>query len=224
MNSKLKTGLKILLVIIIVSVITFLIIELRKFFILKDLKNKVSKYENSNNYRITSVATYEDGTTTKIDTYVKGNKKAMFVENKATSNGETKKMSIYTNEGVTNTYMEVGETKVALPNSEGALYMGITNFFNIENDWTLFWIGVTTQISSENLDGKEVYLIKNFTSPDVLYQEGKNEMYIEKETGLCLKNYTGGAQNQRSYEFDNVDDSIFVEPSMGEYKIESNNQ
>lgn len=222
MNSKVKTILKVLLVSIIVLIIIFLVIELRKFFILKDLKNKASKYENSNNYHISSVATYEDGTRSKIDTYVKENKKVMFVEN--SSNGNSKKMSIYTNEGKTNTYIEAGETKVAIPNSEGALYMGITNFFNIENDWTLFWVGVTTQISSEKLDGKDVYLVKNFTSPDVLYEEGKNEMYIDKETGLCFKNYTGGTQNQRSYEFDNVDDNIFIEPSMGEYKIEGNNQ
>lgn len=221
MNSKVKLALKVLLVMIIISIIIFLVIELKKFFIIKDLKNKVSKYENSNNYHITSVATYEDGTTTKINTYVKENKKVMFVEN--ISNGNTKKMSIYTNAGKTNTYIDVGETKVAIPNSENTLYVGITNFFNIENDWNLFWVGVATQISDENLDGKEVYLIKNFTSPDVLYEEGKNEMYIEKETGLCLKNYTGSAQTERTYEFDNVDDSIFTEPSMGEYKVETNN-
>ena len=73
MNSKAKTILKVLLVIIIVSIIIFLVIELRKFFIIKDLENKVSKYENSRNYHIASVASYEDGTTTKIDTYVKEN-------------------------------------------------------------------------------------------------------------------------------------------------------
>ena len=46
---------------------------------------------------------------------------------------------------------------------------------------------------------------------------------IEKETGLLLKTETGNLIGERTYEFDNVDDSIFVEPDISQYKIQKDN-
>lgn len=40
-----------------------------------------------------------------------------------------------------------------------------------------------------------------------------------KDTGLIIFVTFGGTSSVRSYDFDNVDDSIFVEPDLSQYEI-----
>ena len=44
-------------------------------------------------------------------------------------------------------------------------------------------------------------------------------MYIEKDTGLLVKMMEGTTVSEREQEFNNVDDSIFVEPDISQYTI-----
>ena len=69
-----------------------------------------------------------------------------------------------------------------------------------------------------------MYNINNFTSPSYLYSKGKNEFYIEKETGLILKREIGSPIQtiEYAYEFDNVKDEVFIKPDVSEYEIEEN--
>ena len=53
--------------------------------------------------------------------------------------------------------------------------------------------------------------------------ENKNEVYLEKDTGLVVKATFGDEAIDRNYEFDNVDDEVFVEPNIGEYKLLTDN-
>ena len=53
--------------------------------------------------------------------------------------------------------------------------------------------------------------------------EDKNEVYLEKDTGLYIKSIFGSTVTDRNYEFDNVKDTIFEEPNIGEYKILKDN-
>lgn len=46
-----------------------------------------------------------------------------------------------------------------------------------------------------------------------------SEIIIDKETGLFLKSTATGDVVEREYEFDNVDDSIFAEPDISQYKV-----
>ena len=48
---------------------------------------------------------------------------------------------------------------------------------------------------------------------------GKNEYYINKQTGLLVKSVINDIIAQREYEFDNIDDSIFIEPDINQYTI-----
>ena len=45
------------------------------------------------------------------------------------------------------------------------------------------------------------------------------ETYIDKETGLFVKTTQNGTTTEREYEFNNVQDSIFIEPDIGQYKL-----
>ena len=52
-------------------------------------------------------------------------------------------------------------------------------------------------------------------------KQGTNntEYYIEKETGLVIKTIIDDTTATREYEFDNVDDQIFVEPDVSQYTL-----
>ena len=47
----------------------------------------------------------------------------------------------------------------------------------------------------------------------------ETELYIEKETGLCLKSTIMNQTSVMEYEFDNVTDEIFTEPDMSLYEL-----
>ena len=44
-------------------------------------------------------------------------------------------------------------------------------------------------------------------------------MYIEKDTGLFVKNIQNGVTTEKEYTFDNVDDAIFIEPDISQYTL-----
>ena len=66
------------------------------------------------------------------------------------------------------------------------------------------------------------YSINDFLSPYNLMWEHKNEYDIEKETGLVRKAVLDEQNVTREYEFENVDDSIFIEPDISQYTLKEN--
>ena len=47
----------------------------------------------------------------------------------------------------------------------------------------------------------------------------KQETYIEKDTGLFVKSTDSQTLTEKEYKFDNVDDTIFIEPDISEYTL-----
>ena len=50
--------------------------------------------------------------------------------------------------------------------------------------------------------------------------EGETKAYIDVESGLCLQLITDIETTKREYEFDNVDDTIFIEPELNQFVIQ----
>ena len=48
--------------------------------------------------------------------------------------------------------------------------------------------------------------------------------YIEKDTGLCDKAIIDDITTERKYEFNNVEDIVFVQPNVDEYKVQENKE
>ena len=49
------------------------------------------------------------------------------------------------------------------------------------------------------------------------------KIYIDKETGILLKNIEEGTVNERKYEFNKVESSIFIEPDVSQYSLKEKN-
>ena len=213
---KIKKVLKILGIIVVILIILLLIYTIRNYVIIRNLQNKFSQYSNSSNYYIKSVSTEKDGTIVTTEYYQKDNKQVLFLERNL--NGETSKISMYNNGERTDIFWENEENKTAQLDSGTTISMDIYNYLETDNNWQTFLGCLTSRIKSTNYNGKDCYLINGFMSSTSLTSEDA-EIYIDKETGLFVKTNESGIVNEREYEFDKVDDSIFEKPDISQYTI-----
>ncbi len=211
-----KKILKVIGILILVIIVIFIIHTIRNYIIISDLQGKIANYSNSTNYYTKSVTTEDNGTIITMEYYRKDNKEVAFLERNL--NGEISKISMYNNGERKDTFWDNKENKIAQLDSEGLMTVNIYNFTETENKWQTLLGSIFASIKSANEDGKECYIIKGFFSSNSLVN-GSEEIYIEKDTGLYFKTIEEERISEREYEFNKVDDSIFVEPDISQYKL-----
>ncbi len=213
---KIKKVLKIIGIIIAILIIILLIHTIKNYVIVTGLQDKVSQYSNSSNYYIKSVATEDNGTIVTMEYYKKDNKQVVFLERNL--NGEISKISMYNNGERIDTFWDNTENKIAELDSGTIISVNIYNGLETDNKWQTFLSCITSNIKAVNYNGKECYSIKGFMSSTSLDSE-TTETYIEKETGLFVKSTDSKTLTEKEYKFDNVDDTIFIEPDISEYTL-----
>ncbi len=214
-----KKILKIIGIILLVVLVILLIHTIRNYIIITDLQDKIAKYSDSTNYYTKSVATESDNTTVTMEYYKKDNREVVFLERNL--NGEISKLSIYNNGERTDTFWNNKDGKIAKLDSGTFLGVSIYNFTETDNNLQTFLGCIAANIKSKKCNGKKCYVIKGFFSSDSLTSKGA-EIYIDKDTGLYLKTIEGERTTSREYEFENVDENIFIEPDISEYTLKVN--
>ena len=223
-NEKLKMCLKIFLIVILVLLFLLIIHTVRNYNIISNLQEKSAKYENITNYHVKAISDQDNDTRMTIDCYAKDNKRAMFIER--VREEKTTKLSFYDNGQRIDMFADADNEKTAnigMENNSMIMWTGIPDYLGLENNFQKWFSSIFARITSKEVNGKQCYKISNFISSSLLYEPGKNEMYIEKDTGLLIQTVTNLMVSNREYEFNNVEDSIFTEPDIGQYKIEKNN-
>lgn len=216
-----KKVLKIIGIIVLIAFIIFLVHTIRNYIIITNLQNKISKYSDSTNYYTKFITTENNGTIVTMQYYKKDDKQVVFLERNL--NGEITKISMYDNGKRTDTFTETKDSKIANLDNGTLISVNIYNFLETDNNLQTLIGSMCAKIKTTEYDGKKCYVINDFLSPMALSGIEKNEVYIEKETGLYLKSIIDSTTTKREFEFDNVDDSIFVEPDIGQYTLEENN-
>lgn len=212
-----KKVLKIIGIILLIIIIIISINTIRNYIIITDLQNKITKYSDKTNYHIKSIAKENNGTIVSMEYYKKDNKQVLFLNRNL--NGEITKISIYDNGERIDRYTDTEDSKIAQLNSGELLSINIYNFLETENNWQTFLSSIVARVRTTEYNGKQCYAIQRFLSLTSLTSED-GEIYIDKETGLFLKTTESiDRVTEREYEFDNVDDSIFVEPDISQYTL-----
>ena len=211
-----KKILKTIGIVLLVIIIIFLIYIIRNYIIISNLQNKIANYSNSTNYYTKSVATESDGAVVTMKYYKKDNKEVAFIERNL--NGEISKISVYNNGERRDTFWDNKDSKIAQLDSDGFMSVNIYNGLETDTKWQTFLGSIFASIKTTNCNGKQCYKIKGFLSTTLLNTK-ESEVYIEKDTGLYLKTIEEGITSEREYEFDKVDDSIFVEPDISQYTL-----
>ena len=221
MKEKRKYGkkvFKIIGIILLVVIAMILIHTIRNYIIITKLQNNIARYSNSDNYYVHVKTIESSGTKLDIKYYRKGNKQANFIEKD--DNGKVVKLNVYNNGERTDMFIDNGSKKTVKLNSAELVPMNIYNYVETSNQAEKFLLSFISNIKLTNYNEKNCYVVK--TSYSSLTLKGKNsEYYIDKDTGLCVKTSEKETNSEREYEFDNVEDSIFVEPDIGQFKIQN---
>lgn len=118
------------------------------------------------------------------------------------------------------TFTETKDFKTVKLNSASSMVGAqIIDVFQTDNLWQTFLYSIPARIKTVKIEEKNCYVIENYLSPYLLYGTNNTEYYIEKETGLVIKTIIDDTTATREYEFDNVDDQIFVEPDVSQYTL-----
>lgn len=218
---KMKKVLKIIICLIIITIIFLMIHTIKNFIIVSKLQNKIAEYIGSTNYHIETSESRENGIIIKTDYYRNENKQVLFTNTNV--NGETTKLSVYDNGQHINMFTERENLKeVRLNIKSNTMKIDIVDYLQNDNKFQTILSCMISQITSVKLNEKDCYKINNFASSQLWLGTEKNEIYIEKDTGLCIKTNEDNLNIDIKYEFNNVEDSIFIEPDISQYTLKEN--
>lgn len=213
-----KKILKIVLIIVLFLIALFCIAVLRKVIIIKGIQKTAANYLNSTNYHIESIAKEDNGTKVTINYYQKNDKQAMVMERNL--NNQLSTIRMYNNNNQIDMFYDTPEEKTAHLNTASPMVIGLYDYFECENLFQTITACIPARIQKIKYDGKTCYVVDNFMSQTMLHGTDVDKVYVDKETGLCIKTNLNGIITDRKYEFDNVDDSVFIEPDIKQYKVE----
>lgn len=143
---------------------------------------------------------HEDGTQSVITTYTEGTNRTTYYENKAGK------------------FVQQKETQEMVNPTEEDARASLEK----ESKIATFFAGAFTPFKSVNIDGKDCYLVQKSSLPifdSMLRDDAKDRrIYIDKETCMIVKTVADDLVTEYEYEFNNVDDNIFIQPDINEYE------
>ena len=207
-----KKGIwKKILIIILIILIVFFIWMLRNFIILNRIESiSKDKMENSNFYA--EIYTYNNGDFSIRKTFNKNDAYLTLLEFQSKNINEERKILLYKNGNDNIGLIKSGDSKIAIENNElvgGKCYVK-NGIDGIEGLYKLIF-AATSKITSAQINSKDCYLI----SPC-----GTNWlMFIDKETGLLVREINGEYITDYNYKFNVVTDEYIKRPDTTGYVI-----
>lgn len=217
MEEKVKTKKHILrkvLLILLILFIIFLILTLRRFIIFNKIGNLAKDKVNSTNYYAEKVSI--QGNTAEITkSYNKDSKYLTEHEFFGTNIKEKRKITVYQDEKDQIGIIQSGETKIAIVN--GTVLGGIVRVNTLDVEQMTLWqkllLSAVTRVTTENCKNKECYLV----------EYGKDyKAWVDKETGLIIREITSYTVMDSYYEFNIVKDEKIIKPDISDCKIQEN--
>ena len=227
-KKKMKLWKKILIIIAILLII-FIIIVSRKVLILNSLNDKISKYENSTNAYSKVTTNLEDSKLEQMESFLKDDVIKTIAKFKNADNLDSTVIQ-FEYPDVMKTYIEDGDKKTFSSYKNEVIERNIIiNYASYNNIFELIYNSIVSRIYTDTLDEKECYVIESTANSNFLYGEDviNVKVYIEKDTGLCLKmvevydknNEIKEYETLREYKFDSITDEDMKEPDISEYTI-----
>lgn len=209
-----------IVIVVLIILLIYLGTIFRKFFIIKSLQKKVDENAKITDYHVTDF-----NSSGYIEYFRKDDRMVVIIHNED-ENGISEQIYYY-KDGKVNIYIEDSEGKRAILNLRGdeiysVLEYDIPNAFvssygftDKDNNLELFLLSSKLKIG-EGQGGTAVdcYIIDN--SAYVMDYDAKYQIFIDKETGLRMKDSEG---HFYKYDFNPVAEVIFEEPDISEYEI-----
>lgn len=211
-KKKMKLWKKLLLI-LLALLLVFIILTLRKYLIITKLINASKSYVAKTNFMVDTYALTNDSVTT-TKTYHNGENFLTRYKTYRNNASEMRSLIIYNKDNEKICIIESDQDKVALLNGNIAIGPTGINTINEFDDIKLkIPLAFTSKIKSQECNGKDCYLIE--LSKD-------DKIWVEKETGIIIRNMSVGYITNRNYTFDVVKDEDIIKPDISDCKIQEN--
>ncbi len=222
-----KIALGSIVIIILSIILAFWANTLRNYKILEELRQTLKETQKISSYHVTmSRKMYNYGI--EVTDIYKRDKEFVSIFQFVVIDGKNYKVTAYTKENRITIYSEGynnGKYEKIVRTSEydsnGEEFLVPYNYFleepKIEEGISKLWMSTRVKIAKTTYQGKECYVIENDR-----FSKDPNEhiiYYIEKDTGLIVRQIQNNENWDYNYEFGNVDDEIFKEPNIEEYEL-----
>lgn len=247
---KYNSKIRLLEMIILIALLLFVTLTVRKITIISGLSDKAEKTRIATNYHEIAYS-YNLGEYSKTETFKLGDKQKKIIT-QITDDGGISTITMFANKiseedaksfpnvvsypetGIylVNIYANSSEGKKAKLNIKMEMVENLSNPFHTENLWQLFKYSMLSSIKTTRFNGNECYYISNFKNP---YSYGFGGMYVNKDTGFPISTmayeYEDSNELQEDFpkrepvceyilELDTVTESDFIEPDISGYELE----
>ena len=204
-----KLWKKILIIVLILCVILAIVI-CRKFIIISNLVNESKEYNDKTNY-IAIVQSLQNGNVSIAKSYNKDGNVLTTLKTYGKDIQEERGLIKYEKDNEKVVVVYNGQEKVAIINQPVLATINIVNVYSTFNDFLpRLQFAIMSRITTDNYDNIECYLI----------ELNNWKMWVEKDTGLVLREVNGGMVSERFYEFDSVKDEDIIKPDISDCKIQ----
>lgn len=212
-KKKMKLWKKILIVIGIIFII-LLIAIIRKFAILSHLENISKTMINSNNYYVETYSLQENCMQI-VKSYNKENTYLTVLETISKNTGLENQLTIYDDGAERIGIIQAEQEKIALLDGTavgGKISVNAYASYG-QGFWSKFQLAMLSKITTEKINNRDCYLVESVFGW---------KKWIDKETGLVIREYTNGDITDFYYEFDVVEDSDIQKPDISDCEIVDN--
>lgn len=221
---------KIIFGVVLLILAILLTLGIKNYVIIQSLEKKFEEYANKDNYHIYNFVHQANGLKTTRDEYKKGNNSLIAYYSSDINKGLLSK--VYKNDAQKVNYITIYSdsktTNIVNEDFKDETNVEIISYLKDLSFGDKLRLAVSNSLKTEKYNGKEVYRI----SGKSLENEYENviDCLVEKETGLVVYvSYKSADEKDKDveftemyYEFDNVDDSIFVQPDKSNFEVENN--
>lgn len=212
MEKKQKKIWKKVLILALVILVLILVATLRKFIIFTKLENTGRNIKDSNNYYV-EIRSLQGDSLGFTKSYNKDSKYITTRQFYSKDIDTIRRLTIYDDNKEHIGFIQSGENKVALMDKNvlgGEVKVNTFSTYDMGN-WLKFQLAFLSKIRTEECNNTECYVIE--------FAQGWRQ-WIDKKTGLIIREINNDIMTNYSYEFDVVKDEDISKPDISEYKVQ----
>lgn len=204
-----KLWKKILIILLILCAILAIFV-VRKFMIIKNLVNESKEYASKTNY-FAVVQSLQNGNVSMLKSYHKDGNYLTMMKTYGKNIQDKRDLTRYKKDNEEIGIIQSGQEKIAILDGSVIGEVNVVNIFSaLDNTMQQLQFAVMSRITTDNYGNIECYLI----------ELDNWKMWVEKDTGLVIREINGGIVAERFYEFDIVKDEDIIKPDTSDCKIQ----
>lgn len=204
-----KLWKKILIIVLILCAILVICIA-RKFIIITNLVNESKEYANKTNY-LAVVQSLQNGNVNMAKSYNKDGNYLTTLKTYGKDIQDERSLTRYKKDNEEIGIIQSGQEKIAILDGSVIGEVNVINIFSaLDNTMQQLQFAIMSRITTDNYGNIECYLI----------ELDNWKMWVEKDTGLIIREINSGIVAERFYDFDIVKDEDIIKPDISDCKIQ----